>query len=248
MVNEALNILRRNPSTTVDHHLHHHHHHHHHNLHHNNHSQSSPTLLNDQTDYTDAASSSIITNPSISPPATLVAIKHVPASNCGSGTGTSNSIHLQIDGQQIGNRRGAIDTNQSIGVSPPKRSKLSSHSTASTSTSLSSLSLSSSVPLTSTINAAQPTVTGISKNSFHGSSSASSTSHAVVSGSSGTIPSITTENSYYDINENLRELYGLLYVDDIENEESRVSLYFFPFIKKKLNILVNENNSYQFQI
>lgn len=112
MVNEALNKLRR---TTSD---------------------PSTSLLIDHNDYTSAEGSSFITNPSRSPPATLVTpiIKH---------TVTSNQSGCE--------KRAASDSHNlslltpfTSGSNPSKRSKISSSSTAATSTTTTSFSAASS--------------------------------------------------------------------------------------------------------
>lgn len=99
MVNEALNKLRR---TTSD---------------------SSSSLLIDHNDYTSAESSSFITNPSRSPPATLVApVKHSAISN-----------------QSGCEKRAATDSHNlssitafTSGSNPSKRSKISASTSFST--------------------------------------------------------------------------------------------------------------------
>lgn len=181
MLNEALQKLRRNPSSVVD---------------------QSLSLI-DHTDYTDAACSSIITNPSISPPTTLVALKHHSvhhhSSAGGSGRGGSSSQHQQSQQKQhhhiqhlSGEKRGLSDggggaagtasTSSSLGVSPAKRSKSSSS-----------------------------TVTG------RNTASTTATSDPIATNPSDT--------PFFDIHDKLRELYALLYINDRDNglHETRVS-------------------------
>lgn len=102
MVNEALNKLRR---TTND---------------------SSSSLLIDHNDYTSAESSSFITNPSRSPPATLVApVKHSTISH---QTGCEKRPATDTHGL-------SSITAYTSGSNPSKRSKISSSSSSSSATS-----------------------------------------------------------------------------------------------------------------
>lgn len=180
MLNEALQKLRRNPSSVVD---------------------QSLSLI-DHTDYTDAAGSSIITNPSISPPTTLVALKHHSvhhnSSAGGGGSGGSSSQHQQKQHHHIqhlsGGKRGLSDsgvgtTTASLsspsGVSPAKRSKSSSS-----------------------------TVSG-----------RISTSASTSTATTDSIAPTPSDPPFFDIHDKLRELYALLYLNDRHNElhETRVS-------------------------
>lgn len=175
MLNEALQKLRRNPSSVVD---------------------QSLSLI-DHTDYTNAAGSSIITNPSISPPTTLVALKHHSVHHHSSAGGSGGSSNPRQQSQQkqhhhiqhlSGEKRGLSDNGggaSSTGVSPAKRSKSSA----------------------STVTA---------RNTTSGSTSAVS---------ADSIAPTPSDPPFFDIHEKLRQLYALLYLNDRQNElhETRVS-------------------------
>lgn len=101
MVNEALNKLRRSTN------------------------DSSSSLLIDHNDYTSAEGSSYITNPSRSPPATLVAPVKQPHSSIGSQSGCEK--------RSASDSQHSLSSSYTSGGNPSKRSRISSSSSSSTS-------------------------------------------------------------------------------------------------------------------